>query len=133
MTILDTGKLGQTLLKLLSANKNVEIKYYTEVTGYKIENSLVKAVKTSQGDIPCDIVVLCNGPQAPYHIYEHFKEVLPSIQAQGYCFNMATDAEMVPLSLRLGNAPYSYCPYTKGLVRFSALMDFGCFEQPYFD
>ena len=62
MTILDTWKLGQSFLKVLAKKSNVEIRYDTEVTGYKIQDSKVKKVKTNKGEIDTDLVVLCNGP-----------------------------------------------------------------------
>jgi L-2-hydroxyglutarate oxidase LhgO len=62
MTILDTWKLGETFLKVLARKSNVEIRYDTEVTGYKIQDSNVKKVKTNKGEIDTDLLVLCNGP-----------------------------------------------------------------------
>lgn len=79
MTILDTWKLGQSFLKILARKPNVEIRYSTEATGYVIKDSKVTKVQTNKGDVSADLVVLCNGPEAPYHIYKHFGCVLPSI------------------------------------------------------
>jgi len=35
--------------------------------------------------------------------------------------------------LKLGDSPYSYCPYLPGKLRFSAGFEIGCFKEPYFD
>jgi len=80
-------------------------------------------------------LVLCNGPQAPYHIYKNFGSVLPSVQAQGYCFDIEYEDLSLHrnLSLKLGDSPYSYCPYLPGKLRFSAGFEIGCFKEPYFD
>jgi hypothetical protein len=78
--------------KVLPKYKNVEIKYSANVEGYKTEKNIVKSVIFKESNIPgrsvnfsapnsidCDVVVLCNSPEAPYHIWENFGCILPSI------------------------------------------------------
>lgn len=46
---------------------------------------------------------------------------------------MAIKDSKEPVNLRLGDSPYSFCPYTPGLVRLSACVEFGCFEEKFYD
>lgn len=91
MNILNTGMLGEILLKALSRKKNVQICYNAEVTNYDIDpvTKMVKFVKLKDGRIiPCDLVILSNGPEAPYHMAECLQTIFPSLQAQGYVFDI---------------------------------------------
>ena len=137
MDILDATKLGASLIKILNKRENVQFKYDSEALSYVIDQNskIVRCVKTKKEDINCDILVLCNGPQAPYHIYKNFGSVLPSVQAQGYCFDVEYDDLSLHrnLSLKLDDSPYSYCPYLPGKLRFSAGFEIGCFKEPYYD
>ena len=90
MEILNTHLFGKTLInKVLKKRENVEIRSGLEVCGYKqdqktkcITSVEVKQVKVNawginkgkseegqKQEIACDVVVLCNGPQAGYHIF----------------------------------------------------------------
>jgi len=92
LNICDVEMLGDCLTKALRKRSNVLMLCNTEVNGYDIDKStgMVKAVKTTSKEHPSidvDVVVMSNSPAAPYHLYEHFNTVLPSIQARGYAFD----------------------------------------------
>lgn len=143
MDVLDTTKFGDTMVqKVLAKRSNVTFVYGAKVNGYEIDEKTkcVKAVKTSNADhqsVPCDIVVMAAGPQAPYHMYEHLNgTVMPLIQGQGYVFDILYEDH----SLHTGKnvtisetIPYSYSQYYPGKQRIAALFDLGCFEEPKFD
>jgi len=41
---------------------------------------MVRSVKFTNGQkIKCDLVVLCNGPEAPYHMAKTLNTILPSL------------------------------------------------------
>ena len=90
MDILNTHLFGKTLTnKILGKRENVEIRCGLEVCGYKQDQKTkcITSVEVRQvegdawginqgkgeGDkkqeIACDVVVLCNGPHAGYHIF----------------------------------------------------------------
>jgi len=76
--------LGNALRGALEKRENVHILSGTEVTGYEVaEGGIVRAVETNNEEVTrldCDVVVLCNGPSAPYHLYKHLNTILPSIK-----------------------------------------------------
>ena len=97
MNTIDTTKFGQKLWEITDKLENVKIECNSEVTGYDIEEStgIVKAVSIGKlkSKIHCDQVILCNGPQAPRHIWDHFHSVLPGIHGLGYTFDVKFDKE----------------------------------------
>ena len=59
----DTTKGGQTLIKVVNNLPNVEIKCNSNVDGYEFNSKgEVQSVKVGETSIPCDIVVISNGP-----------------------------------------------------------------------
>jgi hypothetical protein len=83
--VFDSTKFGNLMAnRILPKRSNVKLRWSTKVTGYLIDpqSKCVTSVKTDDGSvIPCDIVLNCLGPQASFHIYEHFNAVVPSIHA----------------------------------------------------
>ena len=112
--ILDTTLFGKTMINILNKRENVNLKCGTTVQRYDIdsESRYVKSVELTNGEnIKCDMVINCMGPQATSHLYEHFSIILPSIAAQGYCFDLEYDDLSLHNSMNLimSKAPYSYC------------------------
>lgn len=70
--------------KVLATRTNVEVRCNAKVSGYQIDakSQRVTHVNIENGEsIPCDVIVLCTGPQTPSHLWQHFGTVLPSISA----------------------------------------------------
>mmetsp|Transcript_18387 Transcript_18387/g.31433 ORF Transcript_18387/g.31433 Transcript_18387/m.31433 type:complete len:117 (+) Transcript_18387:769-1119(+) len=112
MNVLDSAKMGASLQKILSKRKNVVLLNSAEVTSYdvNIESKQVARVTLKDKALDCDVVVLCNGPQAPFHLYDHFGSVIPMMNAQGYVFDVeyADKSKHTGMNLRLDESPYSY-------------------------
>jgi hypothetical protein len=92
MSILDSAMIGKTMVeKVLSKRKNVEIKYNAFPEKYYIdhETKYVRAMHMNDDStLQFDFLVLCNGPDAAFHIWDHFGCVLPLLHGQGYAFDM---------------------------------------------
>ena len=115
LNILDINMLGQVLTKAMRKRDNVKILCNTEANGYDIDKAtgIVKAVKTNNPEHPrieCDVVVLSNSPASPYHLWEHFGTILPSIQAQGYVFDLLYDDKSLHrgMSLKMDGLNFTY-------------------------
>lgn len=82
MNILNSTKMGVALVNALKKRKNVKITYDADVVGYEIDEKtkMAKHVKLRDGRIvPCDLVILCNGPEAPYHMASCLQTIFPSL------------------------------------------------------
>ena len=83
MNILDNSKLGDVLInKVLAKKSNVKFKYNTQPTKYDIDPQTkhVKDIHLNNNEkLSCDFLVLCNGPDAGFHIWDHFRCVLPML------------------------------------------------------
>lgn len=112
MLTLDSGKLGQMLIKALQKKRNVRVITNAEVVDYTVQKpgNLVTAVKLANGSIvACDVLVMCQGSWAPFHIYKTLGELVPMIQGQGYIIDVLYDDEKQHKGdhLYLGNSCYS--------------------------
>lgn len=123
--------------KVMKNKKNVEIKCNAQIEGYSVDpvTKKVTHVNLIGGEkMPCDLVVVCTGPQTPKHLWHHFGCVLPSISAQGYGFDFKVDpAHHLGVNILLLNSPYSMSQYAPGTQRMSAFVDWGCFDKPFVD
>lgn len=84
MNTLNSAKIGQALVNALKKRKNVKITCDAEVVAYEIDekSKMAKFLKLRDGRIvPCDLIILCNGPEAPYHLASCLQTILPSLQA----------------------------------------------------
>ena len=85
MNILDSKKLGDAMVnKVLAKRSNVEIRYNTFPTKYDIHpetKHVQNLILNNKEKLACDLLVLCNGPDAGFHIWDHFGCVLPLIHA----------------------------------------------------
>lgn len=82
MNILNSTKMGQALVNALKKRDNVRISYNSDVSSYVIDpdTKMAKSVKLKDGRIvPCDLVILCNGPDAPFHMASCLNTILPSL------------------------------------------------------
>lgn len=80
--ILDSFKLGNTMHKILAKYQNFELRTGAKIKSYSLEDTSkhVTHINLEDGSsIECDIVVLCTGPQTPFHLWKHFKTVLPQM------------------------------------------------------
>jgi len=97
---------------------------------------MAKYVKLGNGKcLPLDLVVLCNGPEAPYHIADTLGVILPNVQGQGYAFDIAYDdlKHHHGLNVLMSDSIYSCGQYTPGRHRHSACVDLGMFKKPNYD
>lgn len=116
----------------------MSFKFDSYVSGYNIEKHGVVSslyLNFSKEEVPADIVVLCNGPQARSHLRKHFETVLPMISAQGYSFDLPDhDAALhADLHLKLADRGYAYAQLSPGKHRIVSLMDFGLHEEAFLD
>ena len=82
MNTLNSTKMGQALVNALKKRDNVRISYNSDVSSYVIDpdTKMAKSVKLKDGRIvPCDLVILCNGPDAPFHMASCLNTILPSL------------------------------------------------------
>lgn len=124
--------------KVLSKRKNVKIMCNSEVVGYDIDSDtkMAKSVILKNGKkITSDLVILCNGPEAPFHMADCLDTILPSIQGQGYSFDVTVDDKSMhkEMNVMLRDSIYSIGQYTPGKHRHAALLDFGLFKEPFYD
>lgn len=139
LNALDATKMGNTLTnKILKKRKNIRFLYNSDVVGYDIDpnTKMAKAVRLGNGtSVPSDLVVVCTGPDCSYHLADCLGIILPTLQAQGYTFDMVYDDLSLHqgYSVLLRESVFTTGQYAPGRHRHSALMDFGCFKKPFHD
>ena len=133
---MDSNKFCKSLYEILGRRENVTVKLGAKIRKYAMsDQGRVTQIELESGEvIPCDLVVLCTGAQTPFHLWEHFKVVLPNVSGQGYVFDFELDQAVAePVSLYMANTPNTYCQSEPKMVRMASLVDLGVLREPAID
>ncbi len=107
--------------------RGVELAWNTSVTGWRLGNDRVEAVRTSRGDLSADEYVVSGGSWSP-SIVRGLKVKLPMEGGKGYSLTLAHPPRNAKRGIILGEARVAVTPLGGG-IRFGGTMEIAGLEE----
>ena len=115
------NKLMTDLINWLKDN-GVTFETHQEVTGFVSDGNRIKAVKTTEGTLTADHIVLAAGVWSR-EIAQQLKLKLPMVGGRGYSVTMDNTPYKINLPVILGEARVAISPINNNKIRFGGTME----------
>ena len=106
---------------------NVDVRFNTEVTGWRTEGGTIQAVHTTQGDFTADEYVLAGGSWSA-EIVDGLKITLPMQAGKGYSLTLPTPPKLPGICAILTEARVAVTPMGSSL-RFAGTMEIAGMDE----
>ena len=106
--------------------RGVQIREHCELTGFDLEGRRVRAVRTSQGDIPADAVVVAAGAWTPL-LSKHTRCPVPIQPGKGYSITMPRPARCPRIPMIFEEDRVAVTPMQSG-YRIGSTMEFAGYD-----
>jgi D-amino-acid dehydrogenase len=118
--IISPGLFMRALLRRL-AERGVDVRWETEVTGWRTKGDRVEAVRTSRGDLEAKEIVVCGGSWSP-SLVRQLRLELPMQAGKGYSLTLPRPRQQPSRGIILTEARVAVTPMGESL-RFGGTME----------
>ncbi len=119
--VVDPARMVSALHRMLEAD-GVRFLPHTDVTGFEQRNGSVRTIRTTQGDLHPETVVLAAGSWSPV-LGRDLGLRLPVQPAKGYSVTITPDGPMPHLPVLLAEAKVAVTPLPEGRLRFAGTLE----------